>query len=99
MEEVDQLKLGADTALGEFQASKFVRLLRPVHERTVDQVLVDRAAASARRAGWTVRQTSAGGYRGRKTIEGLDVSLTISASFDDRRIGISMVAVNEESLA
>lgn len=96
LEEVDQLKLGADTALGEFQASQFARFLRPVHGRTVDQVLVDRVAAAARRTGWAVRQTSAGGYAGRKTIDGLEVSLTISASFDDRRIGVVMVAVNEE---
>lgn len=98
LEEVDQLKDGAHTALGKFSPSRFARFLRPVHGRTVDQGMVDRVATAARRAGWTVHQTSAGGYTGRKTIEHLDVSLTIPASLDARRVGILMVAVNEEGL-
>jgi hypothetical protein len=97
LEQVDQRKDGAHTALGEFQASQFVRLLRPVHGHTVDQGMVDRVADKARRAGWTVTQVpTSGGYSGHKVIEDLDVRLNISVSFDDRRIGIAMVALNEE---
>ena len=97
--EVDQRKEGAHTALGKPSPSMFIRLLLPEHGRPVDQDLVDRVAAAARREGWTVTFIpSAGGYAGRKTIEGLDVRLTITPTREGRQIGIFMVAVNEESL-
>lgn len=94
LEEVDQRKEGAHTTLGKHYASKFVRVLRPGRGR-IDQRMIDRVAAVARRAGWTAQQTSAGGYRGRKTIGDLDVALTIAGSHDEREIAILMVALNE----
>lgn len=95
--EVDQLREGANTALGKFSPSKFARFLRPVRGRTVDQGMVDRVAGAARRAGWTVTQVpTSGGYGGHKVIEGLDVDLNITAIFGGQQIGIYMVAENEE---
>lgn len=97
LKEVDQRKEGAHTSLGKPSPSKFIRLLLPEHRRAVDQDLVDRVAAAARREGWTVTLIpSTGDYVGRKTIEGLDVRLTITPIREDQQIGIFMVAVNEE---
>lgn len=96
LKEVDQKKEGAHTALGMRSPSRFTRFLRPKQGLQVDQGMVDRVATAARRAGWTVHLTSVGDYGGSKTIEGLDVDLTITPTRGDRQIGIFMVAVNEE---